>query len=129
MVKGIVSLLVGIDIVDIARLKRVLNRTPRFLERVFTQQEIEYCYRKVDPYPSLAARFAAREALRKLDEIFIKGVRFHDSEVVVNRGGKPQLILRESLLLKAREANIYDIAVSLSHSKEQAIAVIIANKG
>jgi holo-[acyl-carrier protein] synthase len=127
--KRIVNLLIGIDIVDIARLKNVLTRTPRFLERVFTQQEIEYCYRKADPYPSLAARFAAREAVRKLDAIFITGVRFHDAEVVVDAEGKPQLVLHEPLLQKARESKIYDLALSLSHSKEQAIAVVIASKG
>ena len=122
-------MLIGIDIIDIARLRNVINRTPRFLERVFTQQEIEYCYRKKDPYPSLAARFAAREALRKLDAIFIKGIRFHDTEVVVDARGKPQLILHKAALLRAHEAKIDDFTISLSHSKEQAIAVIIASKG
>ncbi len=126
---GIVYLLIGIDIIDISRLKNVLNRTPRFLVRVFTPQEIEYCYRKADPYPSLAARFAAREALRKLDAIFVKGVRFHDTEVVVDAEGKPQLILHEAALLKTREAKIHDLAISLSHSQAQAIAVVIASKG
>jgi holo-[acyl-carrier protein] synthase len=122
-------LLIGIDIIDIARLRNVIHRTPRFLERVFTQQEIEYCYRKKDPYPSLAARFAAREALRKLDAIFVKGIRFHDSEVVTDAEGKPQLILHKVALLRAHEAKIDDFSISLSHSQEQAIAVIIANKG
>lgn len=121
--------LIGIDIVDIARLRKVISRTPRFLERVFTDQEIAYCYRKKDPYPSLAARFAAREALRKLDRCFIKGLNFHDSEVVVDGEGKPRLVLHEIALHKARDADIADFALSLSHSREQAIAVIIANKG
>ncbi|MDD3363981.1 MAG: holo-ACP synthase [Syntrophomonas sp.] len=122
-------MLIGIDIIDIARLRNVITRTPRFLERVFTQQEIEYCYRKKDPYPSLAARFAAREALRKLDAIFVKGIRFHDTEVVADEAGKPKLILHEVALLRAHEAKIDDLAISLSHSKEQAIAVVIASKG
>ncbi len=122
-------MLIGIDIIDIARLRNVITRTPRFLERVFTEQEIEYCYRKKDPYPSLAARFAAREALRKLDAIFVKGIRFHDTEVVADAGGKPHLILHEAALLRAYEAKIDDFNISLSHSKEQAIAVVIASKG
>ncbi|PKM77347.1 MAG: holo-[acyl-carrier-protein] synthase [Firmicutes bacterium HGW-Firmicutes-15] len=122
-------MLIGIDIIDIARLRNVINRTPRFLERVFTQQEIEYCYRKKDPYPSLAVRFATREAFRKLDMIFVNGIRFHDTEVVVDTGGKPQLILHEAALLRAYEAKIDDFSISLSHSKEQAIAVVIASKG
>lgn len=122
-------MLIGIDIIDIARLRKIIARTPHFLERVFTQQEIDYCYRKKDPYPSLAARFAAREALRKLDAIFVKGIRFHDTEVVTDTRGKPQLILYEAALLRAHEAKIEDLAISLSHSKEQAIAVVIASKG
>jgi holo-[acyl-carrier protein] synthase len=121
--------LIGIDIVDIARLKNVIGRTPRFLERVFTAQEIAYCYQKKDPFPSLAARFAAREALRKLDAVFVNGARFHDTEVLADKEGKPQLILHDNILQGAQEAGIKDFAISLSHSQEQAIAVIIANKG
>jgi holo-[acyl-carrier protein] synthase len=49
-------LLVGIDIVDIARVKKAIVRTPRFLERLYTRQELDYCLQKANPYPSLAAR-------------------------------------------------------------------------
>jgi holo-[acyl-carrier protein] synthase len=122
-------LLIGIDIVDIARLKRVINRTPRFLQRLYTAQELDYCYTKKDPFPSLAARFAAREALRKLDSVFIKGISFLDSEVIIDAEGKPQLILHGDALQRARDANINNLAISLSHSQEQAIAVVIADKG
>jgi len=122
-------LLIGIDIVDIARLKDVINRTPRFLKRVFTAQELDYCYMKKDPFPSLAARFAAREALYKLDCTFIRGLRFHDTEVIVDTDGKPQLLLHGDALLRAQEADINDFAISLSHGRDQAIAVVIANKG
>lgn len=122
-------MLIGIDIVDITRIKLIINRTPRFLERFFTAQEIEYCYGKKDPFPSLAARFAAREALRKLDNAFVQGVKFHETEVMVNAEGKPRLILSGTALQRAHEANIKDFAISLSHSREQAIAVIIAEKG
>ena len=122
-------MLIGIDIVDIARLKNVVDRTPRFLKRVFTAQELEYCFKKKDPYPSLAARFAAREALRKLDRAFISRMRFLDSEVIVDVEGKPQIILHGVALQRAQELEIKNLAISLSHSREQAIAVIIADKG
>lgn len=122
-------MLIGIDIVDIARLKYVINRTPRLLQRVFTTQELDYCYMKKDPFPSLAARFAAREALHKLDCVFIKEIRFHDTEVIVDTEGKPQLLLHGEALLRAQEADIKNFAISLSHSREQAIAVVIASKG
>lgn len=122
-------MLVGIDIVDIARIRKAVERTPRFLNRVFTVQEIEYCLRKKDPYPSLAARFAAREALRKLDPVFIEGMSFQDSEIVTDAKGKPQLVLYGEASKRVRNAGIRDISVSLSHTKEQAIAIVIANKG
>jgi len=122
-------LLIGIDIVDIVRIKNVATRTPRFLQRVFTAQELDYCFKKKDPFPSLAARFAAREALRKLDVVFIKGMRFHDTEVAVDKDGKPLLLLNGNALEMAVKAGIKDFAISLSHSQEQAIAVVIANKG
>lgn len=122
-------MLIGIDIVDIVRIKNVATRTPRFLQRVFTAQELDYCFKKKDPFPSLAARFAAREALRKLDIVFIKGMRFHDTEVAVDKDGKPLLLLNGNALEMAVKAGIKDFAISLSHSQEQAIAVVIANKG
>lgn len=122
-------MLVGIDIVDIARIKMAVERTPRFLNRVFTIREIEYCLRKKDPYPSLAVRFAAREALHKLDAIFIDGIRFQDSEIVMDAQGKPWLMLYGEAYTRAQNAGIKDISVSLSHTKEQAIAIVIANKG
>ncbi len=122
-------MLIGIDIVDIARLKNIINRTPRFLKRVFTSQELDYCLKKKDPYPSLAARFAAREAVRKLDSAFIKGIRFLDTEVIVDAEGNPQIILHGAARQRAQEVNINNLAISLSHSREQAIAVVIAYKG
>jgi holo-[acyl-carrier protein] synthase len=122
-------LLVGIDIVDIVRIKMAVERTPRFLNRVFTIREIEYCFKKSDPYPSLAARFAAREALHKLDAIFITGLRFQDSEIIVDANGKPHLALHGDAYHRAQNAGIKDISVSLSHTKEQAIAIVIASKG
>jgi holo-[acyl-carrier protein] synthase len=122
-------LLIGIDIVDIARIKNVAFRTPRFLRRVFTEQELDYCYQKKDPYPSLAARFATREAVRKLDAVFIKGFRFHDIEVWADANSKPHLLLHNAALKLARESKIIEWSLSISHSQEQAIAVVIAKKG
>ncbi len=94
---------IGIDIVDIDRLKRVVERTPHFLERVYSQQEIDYCFQKHNPYPSLAARFASKEAFRKLDNSFSRGVRFHDVEVVLADGGRPILVLHAAALDRVRE--------------------------
>lgn len=119
---------IGIDIIDIDRVKNAVDRTPRFLHRVFTKQEIEYCFSKNNPYPSLAARFAAKEAVRKLDPAFVSGVGFHDVEVVIHKDGRPDLLLHGKALQNYRE-RFNSISLSLSHSKKQAIAAVIAGKG
>ncbi len=121
-------MLIGIDIVDIARIRDIVKRTPRFLQRVYTEQELAYCRQKADPYPSLAARFAVREAVRKLDAVFTRGLHLRETEVVIDASGKPSLVLHGDALELARQAGIKDFALSLSHSREQAIAVVIADK-
>ncbi len=122
-------MLVGIDIVDIERIQTSVIRTPRFLQRVFTEEERSYCLQKKNPYPSLAARFAAKEAVRKLDQLFISSFRFHDVEVIVDQMGKPQIVLHGKVLEEATNAGIQEIALSLSHSKAQAVAVVCAEQG
>ncbi len=121
-------MLVGVDIVDIARIKTAVERTPRLLDRIFTKQELAYCFSKSDPYPSLAVRFAAREAVRKLHPIFISGIRFQDIEVFIHEDGRPELKLNGSALEKCRQQGIGELSISLSHSKTQAIAAVIAKK-
>lgn len=122
-------MLIGIDIIDIERIKNTVLRTPRFLSRVFTRQELDYCFSKKDPYPSLAVRFAAREAVRKLDPAFISGILFHEVEVFILKDGRPELHLHGTALERCREYKIANLSISLSHSKGQAIAAVIATKG
>lgn len=122
-------MLIGIDIVDIDRIKEVADRTPRFLQRVFTPGELAYCLGKKNPYPSLAARFAAKEALRKLHPYFVKGVKFQEVEVKNAEDGRPEIILHGNALLLQEKAGIESIALSLSHSRNQAVAALIATGG
>lgn len=112
--------------VDITRFKAVVTRTPRFLERVFTGNELAYCYAKSNPYPSLAARFAVKEAFRKLHPHFIKGVRFHDVEVVNEANGKPELVLHGQALARYQALSTGALSMSISHTDQQAVAVIAA---
>ncbi len=122
-------MLIGVDIIEIDRVKKAVERTPRFLDRVFTSRELGYCMKKANPYPSLAARFAAKEALRKLHPAFIAGVRFHDLEVLPGEDGRPQVYLHGEAEHRCRIEGIGEISISLSHSREQAIATAIAKKG
>ncbi len=122
-------MLIGIDIIDIDRIKKSAQRTPRFLERVFTGQELQYCFGKANPYPSLAVRFAAKEAVRKLDPVFSGGIKYHDVEIVVDENGKPDLRLHGLAAEKGQLAGISSISVSLSHATQHAVAAVIASKG
>jgi len=107
-------------------MEAVVSRTPRFLNRVFSTRELDYCLTKRNPYPSLAVRFAAKEAFRKLDISFCRGIRFNDVEVGILDGGRPELILHGGALVRAQELGINRWEISLAHSRNQAIAAIIA---
>jgi len=117
---------IGIDIVDIDRMEMAAKRTPHFLDRVFGADELDYCLSKGNPYPSLAARFAAKEAFRKIDVSLCRGIRFSDVKVAIRDGGRPELILSASALEKLKDLGINRWEISLAHSRNQAIAAVIA---
>ncbi len=121
-------MLIGIDIVDIERIEIAANRSTRFLSRVYTPGELQYCLQKKNPYPSLAARFAAKEAFLKLDPLLMKTFRFHDLEILPDAYGAPQLKLYAGAYAMASRLKLTDISISLSHGKKQAIAAVIARK-
>ncbi len=116
---------VGTDIVKIKRIRDATERWGRkFLQRIMTDREIDYCYDKSDPYPSLAARFAAREALIKALGWEVP-FAMTDAEVVNNARGKPGLKTGGRLAGILQEASIARSHLSLSHEKEFAVAVVI----
>lgn len=112
---------VGIDIIEIYRIERAIQRHgDRFLERVFTAREISLYHNKTN---SLTARFAAKEAVMKL---LGGGIyHWHDIEILNDVAGKPQLTLYGEAQVKAAGLKL-NIAVSLSHSKEYAVAVAVS---
>lgn len=122
-------LVIGVDMVDIDRFKQVVLRTPRLLDRVFTPAEIAYCQNKKDPYPSLAVRFAAKEAVRKLDQLMIQGVQFQDIEVAMDDHGKPGIALHGQAGENSKSLGIETIFLSLSHVHNLAVAVTYVQKG
>jgi holo-[acyl-carrier protein] synthase len=111
----------GIDIIEVARIERALKKWgERFLQRVFTQKERDYCKRKAHPEQSLAARFAAKEAvLKAIGTGLSGGVSWTDVEVVNAESGKPEVRLGQALLEKIGHKKIL---LSISHTKEWAIA-------
>ncbi|WP_109473864.1 holo-ACP synthase [Ornithinimicrobium cavernae] len=110
---------VGIDVVDIARFGDSLERTPRLLDRLFTDEE------KSLGISSLAARFAAKEALAKALGAPV-GLSWTDATVLRSEWGRPEFVLRGSVQRRADELGVTSIHVSLSHDAGIASAVVIA---
>ncbi len=117
---------VGIDIIEIARIASVLERYGgRFLERIYTERELAYCRGRV---AELAARFAAKEAASKALGTGMRGIRWRDMEVLPDARGKPILYLHGAALTRAQELGLREFAVSLSHSRDFAVAVVAARE-
>lgn len=116
---------IGIDLVKIERMKQVVDRWgEKFLRRVFTEKEINYCYGKKDLNLSLAVRFAAKEALIKA--IGTKSaIALTEIEVVNNSSGKPDLKAAGNLKHFIKDNAIRHIHLSLSHEKEYGIACVL----
>lgn len=116
---------IGIDLVRIERMKDVVDRWgDNFLKKVFTENEIAYCYEKKDPALSLSVRFAAKEALIKA----IGGkaaIPLTDIEVINNENGKPVIKARGKLKKFLEDNNITNINLSLSHEKDYGIACVV----
>jgi len=111
----------GIDLVEVGRIKRAHNRWgERFLRRVFTASERAYSMRKAHPEQSLAARFAAKEAvLKAIGTGLSGGIRWTDVEVVNDRSGKPGVRLGERITRRIGDRRVL---LTISHTKELAIA-------
>lgn len=117
---------VGIDIIEIERIGRVLERFgDRFLHRIYTPTERQRYGKRV---PELAARFAAKEATMKALGTGIRGVRWRDIETLSNRRGKPILVLHGTAAARARLLGLTHWTVSLTHSRTDAMATVIASK-
>jgi len=116
-------LIVGVDIIEIPRVERVYARYgERFLRRVYTEREIAYCRGRA---PQLASRFAAKEATMKALGTGVHGVRWRDVEVVRGRGQAPRIELHGTARARADRLGMSDLALSLSHSKEFAVASVV----
>lgn len=112
MVKGI-----GIDIIEVERIKKIAEKNPSFLQRIFTPQEISYCLKKRNKYQHLAARFAAKEAFFKA---LGRRISWKDVELFNFPSGKPQLEIKSKERFSFIEAH-----VSISHLSEYAVATVI----
>jgi holo-[acyl-carrier protein] synthase len=117
----------GIDIAEVPRIAETIQRHgERFLRRVFTEGEIAYCESKANRIERYAARFAAKEAgMKALGTGWNHGVRWRDVEVCRQPGGRPTIAFHGKAAEFAARLGAKNIALSLSHTAEQAIAQVI----
>ena len=115
---------IGVDIIEINRIRQAAEKWPdRFLQRIYTEAELQDCGRRWD---SLAARFAAKEAvLKSLGTT--TDIGWHDIEVKRHENDAPYICLHGNALAIAGQLGIRNFAVSLSHCEKYAVAVSIAN--
>ena len=117
----------GVDLCEVPRLKSATERHgERFLQRIFTASEIAYCGSKANSFERYAARFAAKEAgMKALGTGWRKGVTWHDFEVTRQPGGRPTLELHGRAKEIANQMGVAHISLSLTHTAEQALAMVI----
>ena len=119
---------IGVDVVDVSRVRRMLQRYDRFTDRVFTPEEVRYCTSKREPAPCLAARWAAREACRKALG-GVRGMRWHDVRVDRARTGAPSLVLEGAVKERAAHLGVSEVLVSFTHERDTAVAFCMAVAG
>jgi holo-[acyl-carrier protein] synthase len=119
----------GVDIVDVRKLRKVIEKNADFTRAVFTEREHEYCMTHKNHYQHLAGRFAAKEAcLKALGRGLSAGGIDHslqEIEVINQASGRPDIALKGWVSRTCKKKGIYQQTVSISHTKDYAIATVI----
>jgi len=125
----VIGLHQGVDIVEIARLRDVMERHEAFATDVFTERERRYCESRRDPYRHFAGRFAAKESYLKALGVGLTGAgpgrSLRDIEVVTGASGKPGLSVSGWVAGLTKRRGIEQSTVSISHTAEYAVATVI----
>lgn len=116
---------IGVDLVEVDRLRATLARTPALVDRLFTEGERAYAEAAHDPTERYAVRFAAKEAAMKVLGVGLGAVDWHDIEVVRTDSGAPELRVTGRANELAVDAGIRSWKVSLSHTATMAEAVVV----
>lgn len=121
----------GVDLCEVPRIEAAVGRYgSRFLERIFTAREIAYADRKANRFERYAARFAAKEAgMKALGTGWHGGIAWRDFEVVNLPSGRPTLKFHGRAAEVAAKLGVRHVALSLTHTKEQALAMVILEGG
>ena len=115
---------VGVDVAEISRIAAAIERRPRFVDRIYTPAEAEYCRRMRSPWRRFATRFAGKEAVMKSLGMGARGVRWTDIEILGR--GKPLVRLSGRVAERAASLGVARIEISLTHGEDTAIAVAVA---
>jgi len=121
MIKG-----TGVDIIEISRIKTAIEKDNKFIDRLFTKKEIEYCESKAKRAQHYAARFASKEAFFKaLGTGWRNGMSWTDIKIENDKLGKPEITLTGETLAYFKKQKLKSIILSISHSKEYAVGFVI----
>jgi len=115
---------IGVDIENIDRFKKhSIQKDSKLLKKIFTENELNYCFLKKDPAPYLAARFSGKEAVVKAFGNFgISEIHYHEIEIIKNEIGAPEVKINNS------KFSNFELRISLAHSKDKSIAFAVAFK-
>ncbi len=123
MIKGI-----GIDIIEVSRVENAVKKNRRFLDKIFSEREIEYIEKRNYNKFTIAGLFASKESVSKALGTGIRGFSWMDIEITHNSLGKPEVELKRNAKKLAEEKDINSISVSISHIKDQALSISIAEE-
>lgn len=111
---------IGVDIIEVERIRKLAEKSPRFLKRVYTTEEIKYCEGKKNKYQHLAARFAAKEAFFKA---LGRKIGWTDVGIINLSSGKPKLVITYEDSLSFNKTH-----VSISHLRDYAVACVVLER-
>jgi holo-[acyl-carrier protein] synthase len=120
---------IGVDIVEVRRLRSALQGTQRMQQRVFTQEEIQFCTGRRHQYQHFSGRFAAKEAaLKALGTGWSRGIRWKDVAITDGEAGKPLLTFHGKAKEIFQQLGAQTAWISITHSPDHAVAMVILEK-
>ncbi len=120
---------IGIDIIEVERVRKLISKKDKYLKKVYTETEIEYCEKFKRNEQEYAGRFCAKEAFSKaLGTGISHGIKFNEIEIVNDKLGKPQIVLYGGTKEYFEKKGLKNSFVSISHLKEYATAAVVIEK-
>lgn len=120
---------IGIDIIEVPRVEKISKKNDKFVKKIFTQTEIDYCRKFRNGSQNFAGRFAVKEAfLKAMGTGWSNGLKFNEIETVNDSLGKPEIVLYGKTKEIFSERNLKFSHVSIAHLKDYATAVVVIEK-